>query len=145
MMRYEAHFVVVDCWKCHVLFALTERMAERLQKTHKEFYCPRGHSCCYGKPTPKIDILAIHNAEQAEAKAAELAGELSREDATPPAPPLPEGVIRVERVGKRLQCPRCNKTYVRGWALADHLRDTHAVENFREFVVSEDAANGGGQ
>jgi len=36
---------------CHVLFAVTVDMDDRLRETHEDFYCPFGHSNTYPQQT----------------------------------------------------------------------------------------------
>ena len=39
---------VVYCANCHLPFAITDDLRERLLKSHSSFYCPMGHGNHYG-------------------------------------------------------------------------------------------------
>ena len=47
------------CCNCHVLFAITEGMQQKLRNTHDWFYCPNGHSQHYTGKSEKDKLREI--------------------------------------------------------------------------------------
>lgn len=42
-------YEIIDCATCHVQFAITASMDDRLRANGERFYCPMGHHLSYGK------------------------------------------------------------------------------------------------
>lgn len=42
---------VVYCANCHIPFAMTDDLIDRLRKSHNSFYCPMGHGNHYSAET----------------------------------------------------------------------------------------------
>lgn len=117
------NYVEIDCCECGLMFLVPKTWMDRRQKDGRGFRCPNGHKMFYPAPasTPKPDddkeverrrelVLALHRAEQAEARAA---------DGKPPVEeqPTPPG-----------SCPHCGKVYKLETCLRRHVRRYHATE-----------------
>jgi hypothetical protein len=61
---------VVECCNCHIYFAMPEDLHVELQRNHKSFWCPAGHSISYRQ---KSDI------EIAKAETEEMRRQRDRE------------------------------------------------------------------
>ncbi len=119
-----------ECYKCGIAFGVPECYNEIRRRDGRRFWCPNGHAQCYPKKkhTPAGErsledrqqlIKAIHDAEQAEAKAAEG------------KPPKPEPYT-VD--GKTIVC-QCGKRYVYLASFREHLRLRHGVELTSDQVI----------
>lgn len=120
---------VHHCITCGVPVLLPAELEESLRREGRAFRCPNGHRQRWeAKPQdPAADlaqrqemVAALHRAEQAEAKAADMEARLlgRREGANEnllPAPP------------RRWTCPRCDKTYKESVRLGGHLRRVHQM------------------
>src|SRR5206468_8844162 len=107
--------VFETCLECGVVFGMPEVLREYLLKDGEKFFCPNGHEQWFctkeekEKQQPDTDtrrelVLAIHRAEQAEAKAAEAMEAAERSapavnaEASTAAPlPAASGASRYER------------------------------------------------
>jgi hypothetical protein len=145
--------VAMHCYKCGIPFAVPTDWDAQRYYDHREFWCPNGHGQTYAKPEtpPKPGasledqelVLALHRAEQAEAKAAEASGKPPTDppavdDPEPPAAaPTPGGktdpkTVPFDRVVVRspagtLLCVECNKAYKYAAAMRKHLCDVHGL------------------
>lgn len=141
------------CYKCGVIFAAPAAFFRQRMKDGRGFWCPNGHGQSYdcAKDSAKREqaslehrqelILAIHRAEQAEAKAAEAAGTKAVADTSDEAPPQTDSAAQapteaeqlgflpkapsVKVVDDRMICPHCQRGYRIGTRLARHLRQEH--------------------
>jgi uncharacterized C2H2 Zn-finger protein len=139
------------CAECGVLYGVTEQFDERRREDGETFYCPNGHEQVYKGARREADdksertlaerqelVLAIHRAEQAEAKAAELAGAKAKplQDGKPAAAE-PAIDVRVRRDGYLLHCPSCDATYRSTVWLQRHLCQRHGVDSHARINVVE--------
>jgi hypothetical protein len=74
---------VMDCPTCHVPFGVPAAMIDRLRESHKNFYCPSGHSMSF-KGKTEIERLKEQRdrARQAAARSDERAERLSQKART---------------------------------------------------------------
>lgn len=73
----EVQFEVVFCATCHVSFAITHDLNNRLRDCHNTFYCPMGHTNFFPAKTER-EILQeaneklVHERNQAELELARI-------------------------------------------------------------------------
>jgi hypothetical protein len=71
----------LHCYKCGIIFSVPDRWYDHRCEDHRPFFCPNGHRQHMSPEEPPDTvkrselIQAMHRAEQAEAKAAELSGQ----------------------------------------------------------------------
>lgn len=55
-------FLVEDCCKCGITFAMTEDYATKRKNDHKSFYCPNGHAQYYTRKSDaeKLKDQLVH-------------------------------------------------------------------------------------
>lgn len=130
--------VTVLCPSCGVIFAISERLQQAKQRDGDGVHCPSGHEIFWPSerewereqrqktlPERQELILALHRAEQAEAKAAEVRTNASSGNGSnapaalpeDPAPPTCDVVV----VDSRLKCTKCGTTYKFRKAMVNHL------------------------
>jgi NMD protein affecting ribosome stability and mRNA decay len=127
-------FITLHCVTCGIAFAVPQRWWDDRNEDHRTYCCPNRHAQHIPPaetPKPSLEqrqetILALHRAEQAEAKAADLAA------GKPGVPAEPPPVVTLD--GKRLKCADCGKTYAFASGMIGHLRQRHGIENAREQV-----------
>ena len=114
-------FDVIECYSCHVQFAITTAMnAQRLQdKT--SFWCPNGHGQAY---TGKTDKQLLREAKEREAAEAQRAAE-ERRRAERAEAALKKARDEANRLKKRSEagvCPCCNRSFVQ---MSRHMATKH--------------------
>jgi len=96
--------VVEDCFKCGVLFAMTEDLWDRCQRDHsKSFYCPNGHGMVF---TGKTDRQKLKEAEAREVALKDQLGAAVRE-----AEQMRQALLRDRQRFANGVCPCCNRTF----------------------------------
>ena len=163
--------VAMHCCKCGIPFAVPKEWDVQRRYDYRYFNCPNGHRQAYVEPEtpPKPGasledrqelVLAIHRAEQAEARAAEASGKPSADlpEVSEPATPTPQSgqpdptaaAPEVERVvlrspGGSLVCAECSKAYKYPGAMEKHLCADHGMERkeARRHVARVAASNPG--
>lgn len=121
----------VECYKCHVLFGMTEDFNRRAHETGTTFYCTNGHGQSY------CETENARLKKQVEAAKAEVESWKARNEQKARALVSRDHVIRAERgaktkLKKRIAaglCPCCNRTFQN---LAGHMKGQHP-----EYTVSE--------
>lgn len=63
-MTYAATLVVMECYKCAIIFALPKELDRRNQRDGGTFWCPAGHPQVYG--TSEVDKLKKKLAREEE-------------------------------------------------------------------------------
>jgi hypothetical protein len=110
--------LVIECYKCHVLFALTTEHVQRLGETHTDFYCPAGHAQRYCDETEAERLRRGLSAESQEK--ARLAGELERTQTE--LRETTKKLIKMKgRIGKGV-CPYCKRSFAE---LGAHITHKH--------------------
>lgn len=71
-------YSVLDCYNCHVQFAITDEMVERLRISGESFYCPNGHRQAFVKSRL---VKANEKAQRLEDQVARLNAEKDQLDA----------------------------------------------------------------
>lgn len=117
--------VTVECYKCHILFAMPEDLNRRaLSSPNLSFYCPLGHSQCY---TETEEQRLKKKLEQEQARSARLTSQVDQARARAEheehrARAYKGQVTKIKnRVGKGV-CPCCNRSFV---DLARHMENKH--------------------
>ena len=68
--------VTIECYKCHILFAMPEDLNRRaLSSPNLSFYCPLGHSQCY---TETEEQRLKKKLEQEQARSARLTSQVDQ-------------------------------------------------------------------
>jgi hypothetical protein len=124
----------MPCEECGIVFMAPLTLVNARTRTGEGIYCPNGHELFFDKPEPTKPsvsledrqrlVRAMHDAEQAEARAAE---------GKPPAPPAP---APCKREGDKIACTHCGKKYCYPSGIASHLHYEHRIE-FKEEAVRE--------
>lgn len=60
--QQKVNFEVIECYSCHVLFAVTEEHKRVLLGNKESFFCPNGHSQSYIGTPYKEQLLETKNA-----------------------------------------------------------------------------------
>lgn len=117
-------YVLCRCWKCDVLFQITETLHTRRKNDGEEFYCPNGHVNVYTeteamKLRRERDRLAQRVAEKDD----EIARQRDMREQTERQLSATRGVVtRIKnRVGHGV-CPCCNRTF---GDLSKHMATKH--------------------
>lgn len=117
--------VTIECYKCHILFAMPEDLNRRaLSSPNLSFYCPLGHSQCY---TETEEQRLKKKLEQEQARSARLTSQVDQARARAEheehrARAYKGQVTKIKkRVGKGV-CPCCNRSFV---DLARHMENKH--------------------
>lgn len=141
--------VGIECYKCHVLFGLTEEMNRQCLELGGDFFCPNGHSQCY----TKTDL------DRANEKIARLEGDLKwesnlRKDTQARAASAERSLSATRGVVTRMKnrtarglCPVCDKTFA---VLKKHMEAEHPDFESQSDVKDKSAsscpvAGGGGE
>ena len=53
-MQTIENIVIEECYKCGVLFGISNKLHSNLKENKNSFYCPNGHSQAYTKSTTEI-------------------------------------------------------------------------------------------
>lgn len=128
---------IISCGECHIPFAIPTSMYHDRLRTGHRFYCPNGHSVCYGDNENKrlqaqVERLAAQrdfwsketdraraNARHAERRAAAARGQVTKIKNR-----IAKGVCPV---------PGCKRSGFEHTALVRHLHDMHPT-----FVIPEE-------
>jgi hypothetical protein len=127
-------FVVERCYKCGMLFAMTnghERYLRGDHKTPPTFYCPSGHGQVYKESAAaelrrERDLLrqqiAQRDDEIAEQKQLRTTAEIARNAAEHKAILAKKKVVKLKARAAAGVCPCCNRTFI---ALQRHMDQKH--------------------
>ena len=64
MMQETIEFKKQTCCVCGVLFCMTAEHQRRLEKNHKEFYCPNGHKLSFMSETEEDKYKKLYQEEE---------------------------------------------------------------------------------
>lgn len=106
-----------ECFRCGVIFGITEQFKDERVKDHKGFYCPNGHIQSY-----MGESEAEKNARLLREEQARHARTLQRENEERAERERLER--KLKRVGRGV-CPECNRSFVN---LARHMNCKHAAK-----------------
>lgn len=117
-------FVSIRCWRCDVVYGMSETMHERRKKDGESFFCPNGHSAAYKETEAdrmrrERDRLAQRVAEKDD----EIRRQRELREGTERQLAATRGVVtRIKnRVGHGV-CPCCNRTF---GDLSRHMATKH--------------------
>jgi hypothetical protein len=122
-------FESVECYKCHVVFAMTKEMDDQRRKDRGTFYCPNGHAQHYsGKSDEqkKIDELTLQLQRKVQNEAY-LSDQVNnerkkREHANNRVRAMKGQVTKIKkRVGNGV-CPCCDRSFAN---LHAHMKTKH--------------------
>lgn len=107
-IRYTGTLVVIECYKCHIYFAMPRDLNDRALRDHDiAFFCPLGHSQGYIGKT--AEQRAKERADRAEATERHLRDQLQAAERSKAA--LKGVVTRTKRRIGRGTCPCCNRHF----------------------------------
>lgn len=116
---------VEECYKCGMLFGITQRFERLRRKDHEEFYCPRGHRQYYSEDNKEEQLSKklAEAQEEANRKAQALTREREVHASTKKSRDAFKGHLKrtKDRVSKGV-CPCCNRTFQN---LARHMNGQH--------------------
>lgn len=105
-IQHQITLSTITCCCCDVVFAMPDRLMNRLRQNGDWFFCPSGHRQHF----TETEVDRLHRLlEAANRRNTELVGEASR---------VKRGKKRLERCIKAGGCPCCNRTFVN---LARHM------------------------
>lgn len=153
MFNVTVEMTTICCATCGITFSVPAGLFRIRQDAEESIYCPSGHESYWEKADAEDSarikdlkkdlVLAVHRAEQAEARAREEASLNDRETAG--AAERGEAGQTITRDGRRVKCPTCGKGYRYLAGLRNHLADVHQVHPetiagmVAEFVRQQDA------
>lgn len=108
----------VTCCNCGIVFAFDENRIKTLKRTHKEFYCPNGHSQYW---PGESDIERERRLKNHYKDMMETAQQ-QRDSARNKARAEKAAKTRLKNRVKRGVCPCCNRTFQN---LARHIETKH--------------------
>lgn len=100
--------ITEDCCNCGVVFAMPQKLRDRLIQTHNSFYCPNGHSQSYtGKTKEQVQR---ERAERLERDLANKDEDLRAERASHTA--TKGQLTKAKKRADAGMCQHCNRSYV---------------------------------
>lgn len=117
----------VTCARCGVLFGMPEHWTDQFKKTHREFYCPAGHSQFFPAETGEEKLRKEVARLQTDQERKEAIIQRKEEIIQGLDKSLSCAKGQVTRIRNRVQagvCPRCNRTFTN---LARHMAHKHPV------------------
>lgn len=125
VLAFTHHLETITCCNCGVDFAVPSELHAALLRTHRQFYCPNGHSQHFTGEPGEVELkrqLERAQRERDEARAATDRARKLAADADLSAR-LTRGKLRALR--KRVKhgvCPCCQRSFVQ---LARHMATKH--------------------
>jgi hypothetical protein len=105
----------IECYSCHVTFAMTQTMDTARRRDHKNFWCPNGHDQCYLGKTEEQKLREQLEAEQRRVILEQgwRTNAEKREKAAKRQASAARGQVTKikKRVGNGI-CPCCNRMFV---------------------------------
>lgn len=116
---------VEECYKCGMLFGITQRFEKDRRKDHEGFYCPRGHKQWYSAQSDeeRLKKELIKAQEEANRKGTALQAVRAERDFMERSRSSIKGHLTrtKNRIGNGV-CPCCNRTFK---DLARHMQGQH--------------------
>lgn len=58
-MKIKSDYYISTCPDCGIQFAMPEKFAQNLRQTHRDFYCPNGHSLHFPAETKEEKLQKL--------------------------------------------------------------------------------------
>ena len=124
VLSQSTRFVIEECYKCHVQFAITQQHYEYCRERGYEFYCPNGHPQHYSESDiqrlTKERDSARSDSRYYQNRVTEIGEEKRKVEKSRAA--YKGKVTEIKRRVAHGVCPCCNRTFKQ---LARHMKSQH--------------------
>ena len=124
-VNFGTTLVTEECISCGVLFAIPVFLQDRLKDTHRNFYCPNGHSQHYVGKTEAQELAEKLETEKRNAtfwRERTKVREAERDRAEHQRDAYKGHTTRLKKRVAKGRCPCCSSTFVN---LEAHMKKRH--------------------